>query len=173
MATIGQITPYYSTSADLGKIPYLKSISFCKIPYLSTRLIEEFYNENVLEKRMFEDYTKLEQIIVPVGVTSILDKMFYNTGIEEVILPATLETIGAGAFIRTKTNNNPLVIRISKTDEDKTLTVAQLVNSQLGYKIKEDKDELEKISNITVYCPEEFTDIISYFESFGATVKII
>lgn len=52
-----------------------------------------------IEGSVFKNCSSLKSIVLPEGLTEISDYMFYNSGIESIVLPKTITSIGIFAFL--------------------------------------------------------------------------
>ena len=49
---------------------------------------------------MFQDYRNLKNLLLPEGLKTIGEDCFWNSGLEEIIFPASVKEVGARAFYK-------------------------------------------------------------------------
>lgn len=78
------------------------SIGTCKDNQI---FIPRFYEEGVITAigaRAFANCTNVEKIVLPDSVVSIGDRAFYNSGLKEFVIPASVKTMGTQIFFQAK-----------------------------------------------------------------------
>ena len=166
--------------------PALQSVDFgkCAISiegdFANTPLQQVSFPATLREigDNMFADTTALREINLPEGLLKIGDNAFAGSGLENLVLPNTLQYYGTYCFCGCEQLQSAYVVGGTTSYAErlvpfyafsgcislKNLTIAEGVETIYGYAFS-DCDALEYC-----YCPESVTEIDSY--SFGDNISL-
>ena len=123
---------------------------------MMTYLIELDLSEAVVTNvpdNQFEDFAFLRKVILPEGLTTIGNKSFYNSTIEDIYFPSTVTSIGASAFGSTNLIEAILPDGLASLGEGAFGSSKRLTKVDLG-------KDLTTISNATFYSCDRLKDLV-------------